>query len=104
MELPLPSGWRFPGVLTFGPNVKINAGYTIEYIGGEASVTTGISARVPDSSVAKVDLASKNPVTISGWIPEIETKPLEIEAQIHARAKLYTEVAVAASIEAFGTQ
>ncbi|EBA27300.1 uncharacterized protein AFUA_2G00270 [Aspergillus fumigatus Af293] len=101
VELPLPSGWRVPGVLTFGPNVKINAGYTIEYIGGEASVTTGISARVPDSSVAKVDLASKNPVTISGWIPEIETKPLEIEAQIHARAKLYTEVAVAASIEAF---
>jgi hypothetical protein len=102
VELPLPAGWRIPGVLTFGPNVKINAGYSIEYIGGEASVKTGISARVPDSSVAKVDLASKNPVEISGWIPEIQTKPLEIEAQIHARAKLYTEVAVAASIDVFG--
>ncbi|GES64964.1 hypothetical protein ATEIFO6365_0009045900 [Aspergillus terreus] len=99
LELPLPSGWRVPGVLQFGPNVKINAGYTIERIVGDARVSTGITASVPDDSVAKVDLASKNPVEISGWIPEIETDPLEVSVQIDATAHVYTEVAVAASIE-----
>jgi hypothetical protein len=102
LELPLPSGWRVPGVLQFGPNVKINAGYTIERIVGDARVSTGITASVPDDSVAKVDLASKNPVEISGWIPEIETDPLEVSVQIDATAHVYTEVAVAASIEVLG--
>ncbi|KAF9886762.1 hypothetical protein FE257_011139 [Aspergillus nanangensis] len=99
VELPLPSGWRVPGVLQFGPNVKINAGYTIERIIGDAHVSTGITASIPDDSVAKVDLSAEKAVDIHGWIPEIETDPLEISVQIDATAHLYTEVAVAASIE-----
>ncbi|PKY02708.1 hypothetical protein P168DRAFT_239504 [Aspergillus campestris IBT 28561] len=99
LELPLPSGWRVPGVLTFGPNVKINAGYTVERIIGDAHVSTGITASIPDDSVAKVDLASKKKVDISGWKPKIEADPLEVSVQIDATAHLYTEVAVAASIE-----
>ena len=99
LELPLPSGWRVPGLLTFGPNVKINAGYSIEKIIGTAHVGTGITASIPDKSIAKVDLASKKKVDISGWKPKIEADPLDASVQIHAEAELYTEIAVAASIE-----
>lgn len=102
LQLPLPSGWKIPGILTFGPNVQINAGFSVDYIGGSASVSTGVSARISDSAVAKVDLASKNPVQISGWIPQIQTQPLVIAAQIDAQVQLYTEIAVAVSLEVLG--
>lgn len=71
-------------------------------VGGSASVKAGISADIPDSSVAKIDIASKNPVQISGWIPEITTRPLEINAQIDAQVNIYTEIAVAVSLEVLG--
>lgn len=88
--------------MTFGPNIQINAGFQVDYIGGSASVTTGISAVIPDSSIAKVDLAAKKPVQISGWLPQIRTQPVEIQAQIDAEVHLYTEIAVAVTLEVLG--
>ena len=88
--------------MTFGPNIQINAGYSLDYISGEATVTTGISARIPDNSVAEVDLASKKPVQISGWVPEISTQPVVIQAQVDAQVELFTEIAVAVTLEVLG--
>lgn len=99
LQLPLPSGWRIPKVLTFGPNIQINAGYQIDYIGGSASLTTGLSATIPDTSIAKVDLQSESPLEVSGWIPKVEVQPLEVQAQIDVEAKVYTEIAVAVTLE-----
>jgi hypothetical protein len=102
LTLPIPSGWTIPHLLTFGPNVQIKAGIAVDYIEGSASLTTGISAKIPDDSIAKVDLTSKKPLTISGWIPTVETQPLHVEAQLNAGVELYTEVAVAVSLIVLG--
>lgn len=99
VQLPLPSGWRIPGILTFGPNIQINAGYQIDYIGGSASLTTGVSATIPDTAIAKVDLAAEAPLEVSGWLPEVDVQPLEVQAQINAEARVFTEVAVAVTLE-----
>ncbi|KAL4898655.1 hypothetical protein BDV59DRAFT_206929 [Aspergillus ambiguus] len=97
LEIPV-SGWNIPGIFEFGPRIQLNAGYVIDYIGGEASVSTGITASIPDTAIAKLDLLSEDSVQISGWTPEISTDPLEIVAQIDAEARLYTEIALSVSL------
>ncbi|KAH8816950.1 hypothetical protein F5884DRAFT_665295 [Xylogone sp. PMI_703] len=98
LTLPVGPGWTIPHILTFGPNIQINAGMSLDYIIGRATVSTGISAQIPDSSVAKVDLQSKKAVQISGWIPNIVTQPLHVDAEVDAQVELYTEVAVGVSL------
>lgn len=102
LTIPLPYGWTIPGVLTFGPNAKVIAGYSLDSIQGSATVTTGVAAKIPDDSLAKVDLFGKKKLDVHGWIPTFETKPLEIQAEITAGASLYTKLAVAVSIEVLG--
>ncbi|KAL5339944.1 hypothetical protein BJX70DRAFT_397184 [Aspergillus crustosus] len=97
LEIPV-SGWNIPGIFEFGPRILLNAGYVIDYVGGSASVSTGITARIPDSATAKLDLLSEDKLEISGWAPIIETDPLEIQAMIDAQARLYTEIALSVSL------
>ncbi|GAB1320981.1 hypothetical protein MFIFM68171_11191 [Madurella fahalii] len=73
--IPLPSGWRIPGILTFGPNGKLLAGYELTSIAGHATVTAGASASITDDSIAKVDIFSDDKVEIHGWIPTFEVQP-----------------------------
>ncbi|KAH7397150.1 hypothetical protein BKA66DRAFT_566287 [Pyrenochaeta sp. MPI-SDFR-AT-0127] len=101
IQIPLPYGIRIPGVFTFGPHADVIAGYELKSIEGEATIGTGVSAVIPDDSIAKVDVFGNKKVDVRGWIPTFETKPLTIEAQISASGTLYTKLAVAASIEVF---
>ncbi|KAF1810764.1 hypothetical protein P152DRAFT_515569 [Eremomyces bilateralis CBS 781.70] len=99
LTIPLPSGWRIPGVLTFGPNAKVLAGYELESVAGSATVTTGIAAKIPDDSLAKVDLFGKKKLDVHGWIPTFEIQPLQLQAELTATGSLWTKVAVAVSLE-----
>ncbi len=101
LDIPV-SGWRIPKVFEFGPNIEINAGYVIDYIGGSAVFSTGITASIPDTAIAKLDLKAEDSVQVSGWTPEIETDPLELRAQIDAQTRLYTEIALSVSITILG--
>ncbi|PGH08063.1 hypothetical protein GX51_01505 [Blastomyces parvus] len=97
VEIPI-SGWNIPGIFEFGPRIQLNAGYEISYISGTASATAGITARIPDSAIAKLDLLSEDSVEVSGWAPVVETQPLRVQAQVDAEASIYTEVALSVSI------
>ncbi|KAL4925696.1 uncharacterized protein BDV17DRAFT_300217 [Aspergillus undulatus] len=97
LEIPV-SGWNIPGIFEFGPRILLNAGYVIDYIGGNASVSTGITARIPDSSIAKLDMLAEDQLQTFGWAPVIETDPLGIQAMIDAQARLYTEIALSVSL------
>ncbi|KAL3480821.1 hypothetical protein BJX99DRAFT_254154 [Aspergillus californicus] len=97
LDIPI-SGWRIPKVFEFGPHIEINAGYVIDYIGGSAVFSTGITATIPDTAIAKLDLKAEDSVQVSGWTPEIETDPLVLRAQIDAQTRLYTEIALSVSI------
>lgn len=102
--IPLPSGWRIPGVLTFGPNAKLLAGYELVSIAGKATMTAGISASIPDDAVAKLDIIAKDPVEVSGWTPEFDFHPPELtEGSITAKGRVWGKLAVAVSLEVFGT-
>jgi hypothetical protein len=89
-------------VLTFGLNVDINAGLSMDRLEGEATITTGITATIPDSPVTKIDLLGQKAVDISGWIPQFTTDPITIEAEVDAEVELYTELAVAVSLLVLG--
>jgi hypothetical protein len=102
LEIPV-SGWNIRGIFEFGPRILLNAGYSIDYIEGVASVGTGITARIPDTAIAKLDLLAEDSVDVSGWAPVIETDPLEAQAQINAQATLYTEIALSVSLTVLGT-
>ncbi|KAL2858471.1 hypothetical protein BJY01DRAFT_230672 [Aspergillus pseudoustus] len=97
LDIPI-SGWRIPKVFEFGPHIEINAGYVIDYIGGSAVFSTGITATIPDTAIAKLDLKAEDSVQVSGWTPEIETDPLVLRAQIDAQTRLYTEIALSVSM------
>lgn len=101
LDIPL-SGWNIPNVLEIGPRVQLNAGYEIDYVIGSASASAGVSATIPDSSFAKLDLLKEDSVDISGWVPEIETRPLEVQAQVDAQASIYTEIALSVSLTLLG--
>ncbi|KAF9888514.1 hypothetical protein FE257_008621 [Aspergillus nanangensis] len=97
LEIPV-SGWNIKGIFEFGPRILLNAGYSLDYIEGEASVSTGITARIPNSAIAKLDLLAEDSVEVSGWTPVIETDPLAAQAQINSQARLYTEIALSVSL------
>ncbi|PGH09671.1 hypothetical protein AJ79_05637 [Helicocarpus griseus UAMH5409] len=97
LEIPI-SGWNIPGLFEFGPRIQLNAGYEIDYISGTASATAGITARIPDSAIAKLDLLSEDSVEVSGWAPVIETQPLQVQAQVDAEVSVYTEIALSVSL------
>lgn len=101
LEIPV-SGWNIPKIFEFGPRIQLNAGYGIDYIGGMASASAGIVAKIPNDAIAKLDLLADDSVQVSGWMPEIETQPLEIEAQVDAQADLYTEIALSVSLTVLG--
>ncbi|KAK2789135.1 hypothetical protein FQN53_002359 [Emmonsiellopsis sp. PD_33] len=100
LEIPI-SGWNIPGILEFGPRIQLNAGYEIGYISGTASATAGISATIPDTAIAKLDLLAEGSVEVSGWAPVIETQPLQVQAQVDAEASVYTEIALSVSLTVF---
>jgi hypothetical protein len=101
--IPLPSGWRIPGVLTFGPNAKLMAGYELTSIEGSATITAGVSAEIPDSSIAKLDLLAEDNFDVSGWLPTFDFQPPKLtRGGVTAKGKIWGKLAVAVSLEIFG--
>ncbi|KAK3896889.1 hypothetical protein C8A05DRAFT_39563 [Staphylotrichum tortipilum] len=100
LTIPLPSGWRIPGVLTFGPNAKLFAGYELQSISGSATVTAGASLDIPDSSIAELDILSDDKFKIEGWVPQFNVQPPTLEeGTITAKGRIYGKVAVAVELE-----
>lgn len=99
LTIPLPAGWSIPGILTFGPNAKVLAGYKLGVVEGTATLGTGVAIMVPDDSLAKVDVLAEDSLDFHGWVPTVQTRPLTLEAEISASAQLYTKVTVGVGLE-----
>ncbi|KAF2748758.1 hypothetical protein M011DRAFT_457470 [Sporormia fimetaria CBS 119925] len=99
IDIPLPYSWSIPGILFFGPKLKVIAGYELEEISGRATVSTGVSATIPDSSLAKAELFGNPGVEVNGWIPVFSAQPIEIEAEIVASGSLYAGLGVSVAVE-----
>jgi hypothetical protein len=88
-----------PCILTLGHNAKVTAGFALELISGQVTLSSGITARILAGSIAKLELFTQSKFDVHGWNPEFETQPLEIAADITASGELYTNLAVAVSPE-----
>jgi hypothetical protein len=97
--IPIPdAGFTIEGVLTIGPNVQINAGFALHSVHGKALISTGVTATVPDDSIASVDLKAKKSVNVHGWKPDIKFDPLSTHAELNATVEFYVEAATAVSL------
>jgi len=102
IRIPLPAGWVIPRLITVGPTAGVNVGYSLESIEGEAKLSTGMSAIIPEGSSAEINLYSTPRFSHSGWIPEFEFKPVRVEAEVTAKAKIWIEIVTSASLLVFG--
>lgn len=96
-------GLTIPKVLTIGPNVAFNGGFAIPEISGSAVISTGVTMSIPDDSHAAADFVSQKKISSNGWVPDVKTKPLEMNGAITASVEIWTEIAVALTLEVFGS-
>jgi len=101
--IPVPNaGFSIPHILTLGPNIQINAGFELNQIRAAAMISSGVTATIPDSSVASIDLMSKKQLDVSGWKPTFDFKPLTVSAELEAQAEFFIEAAAAISLLILG--
>ena len=109
LTLPLLGGFDIPGVIKFGPNLGIDAGFITSALNGTAIITGGSKASISDSSIAEIDVGAivkENIENIikqfSGWGPSITPIPLDITAEVEAEAKAYLQFSIQLSLDLFG--
>ncbi|KAF2677022.1 hypothetical protein K458DRAFT_396285 [Lentithecium fluviatile CBS 122367] len=56
VHIPLPYSWKIDGIVKFGPKAKIQRGFEVDSIEGNAKLTAGCTATVPDDSVQPINL------------------------------------------------
>lgn len=64
-------------------------GFGINSIKGQAKVGAGLTARILDGSVARLEPFSEQIGTLKGWKPVIERQPIEFEGEISVEANVH---------------
>ncbi|KIW32559.1 uncharacterized protein PV07_04090 [Cladophialophora immunda] len=106
-EIPLPGEFEIPDILKLGPSMEVGFGFELDSIEGEATITTGATASIPDTALAKVDFAVDSPEEFLdksefyGWFPEFEVEPLGIGAQLGMGLKVFFEFNVSLGVSLF---
>lgn len=101
LHVPLAGGWDVPGILTLGPTLSVTAGFELASVEGEAKVSVGAAAIVPDNSIAKLDLVADHIVDSQGWIPRFETKPVNVDTKLTAEMTFFPLLSVNMSLILF---
>jgi len=95
-------GFSIPNILEVGPNLQIDGGFSLSTLEGAVSITSGITATIPDSSLAEVDFASKKKLDIHGWKPTFSTTPFQFNAKVDADFEFFVQLSVAVSLTCLG--
>ncbi|EXJ68781.1 uncharacterized protein A1O5_07712 [Cladophialophora psammophila CBS 110553] len=86
--IPVPGGFEIPDILKLGPTMDVGVSFEVDSIEGEATITTGATASIPDTALAKVDFAVDGAAEFADksefydWWPEFEVDPFGIDAQL----------------------
>lgn len=95
----MSASFEQPELTKRSPALNINAGFALSGIQGSASISSGITAKVPNSARAKLDLLNENKAEVSGWTPTVTTKPIHLNAEVDGTLELYTELSLDVNFE-----
>ncbi|PKS07918.1 hypothetical protein jhhlp_006527 [Lomentospora prolificans] len=96
------AGISIPGVLTIGPTIGVELGAQVSEVKGSVGVTLGGTASIP-SSVTRLDFLSEDKTTGTGWEPEFDAEPIEVDASVEAKATAFLRASVNLEISAVET-
>lgn len=101
-KIPL-AGVAIPGdILTLGPVIDFQVG--IEYAGEMGlKLSTGGTASLPNSAILEADLLHPENNKFSGWVPQFDAQPLQLQGRVSAKIKPYIEPTLQLEGEAIGT-
>jgi hypothetical protein len=89
-------------ILQVGPTFQIDAGLALSGIQGSASVSSGITGKIPNSATAEVNLFDEKDTKINGWTPTISTQPIVVDAEIDGTLEMYLRLSVDIGITVLG--
>ncbi|CAJ2509489.1 Uu.00g145150.m01.CDS01 [Anthostomella pinea] len=95
-------GFSIPEILEVGPIFSIDAGFDLKAVQGSASISSGITAKIPNSATATLDIVGTDDSSFSGWEPTISTLPIEVSAEVDGSLELFTSVGLDIGVTAFG--
>ncbi|KAH8683173.1 hypothetical protein BGZ60DRAFT_367994, partial [Tricladium varicosporioides] len=98
------SGINIEGVLHVGPEFTLDAGFALSAVSGSATLRTGVSATISDKAIFFVDFLDSSKSKIDGWKPEINTKPVNVDAEVNGKLELYTQLAANLDCTLFDTK
>ncbi|KAH8683171.1 hypothetical protein BGZ60DRAFT_368172, partial [Tricladium varicosporioides] len=84
----LPS-FEVPGIAAVGPELQFDAGINLSGIQGQASIGAGITAKIPDNSMASLNPSDAGSAKFEGWKPELFFKPLSADAQVNGKLSVF---------------
>lgn len=96
-----PAGVAIPGIVTIGPTVGVALTAGIGAIKGAVTVTAGGTASIP-ASRWKLDFLSEAGSVAEGWVPTLETVPLEAEASVAVSATASLDASVGLELSVLG--
>ncbi|KAK5049872.1 hypothetical protein LTR84_003990 [Exophiala bonariae] len=102
LSFPLNSITIPPDILNVGPFLDIDAGVEVTGVEGSITVTGGVTSKISDSAILRANLFDPLDNEFSGWLPDIDFLPPEIEAQVSATLQMFFMPAVRLKAEALG--
>ncbi|KAH8602372.1 hypothetical protein B0O99DRAFT_137808 [Bisporella sp. PMI_857] len=100
--LALP-GFSIPGLFTLGPNLQIEAGFSLSDVTGNIELHSGVEMRLPDSATATADFSNLKKGKISGWKPSFKAKKFSVgSAEVSALIDFRTVIKVAITGKVLG--
>lgn len=86
-----PTPFSIPKLFSLGPQIVFRAGFEFSGIEGSANIKSGISAKISNQAMAKMDFVG-NDGKFDGWVPTVTTKPVNVDAQVQGTLEIFTEV------------
>ena len=94
-------GFDIEHVIEFGPQLLLQAGFQLSGIQGNANISSGIKATIPDDSSAKIDFIEKS-YDVEGWKPAVTHDPITVDAEIGGTLEVFVQLGLNIGVNIFG--
>lgn len=94
-------GWSIPKIVDLGPEVSIDAGFTLSGIDGTAEISAGINVAIPDSSSAVLGIDGVDS-SFNGWIPTVTPQTPTVSVEVDGHLELFTEIGLDVGLTVLG--